>query len=72
MLRSQVLKLYHDMLRMVYQIPDKKQRAELQHFIRQDFDNNRHIQDEVCTKKSFLFVQLVDILRGKARPLNLP
>lgn len=47
MLRAEVLKLYKQMLRLVRKIPDQNQRQQLQNFIRQDFELNKSIEDEV-------------------------
>ena len=47
MLRSEVLRLYRDMLRVVKRIPSVEQQAELRQWIRTDFDNNKHHTDEV-------------------------
>jgi hypothetical protein len=47
MLRSEVLRLYRDMLRVVRRVPDKNQQAELRQWIRTDFNNNKHHADEV-------------------------
>ncbi|XP_060085786.1 LYR motif-containing protein 2-like [Ylistrum balloti] len=50
LLRSQVLKLYRDMMRVVYNIPDPAQRKALKDFIRHDFECNKHVQDEEAIK----------------------
>lgn len=47
MLRTEVLKLYKQMLRLVRKIPDQSQRQQLQNFIRQDFELNKNLEDEV-------------------------
>lgn len=47
MLRTEVLKLYKQMLRLVRKIPDQSQRQQLQNFIRQDFELNKKLEDEV-------------------------
>lgn len=47
MLRSEVLKLYRSMLRVVRRIPDKSQQKELVEWIRHDFTANKHLEDEV-------------------------
>ncbi|XP_048765998.1 LYR motif-containing protein 2-like [Ostrea edulis] len=57
MLRSEVLKLYKHMLRLVREIPDRNQRQQLQIFIRQDFELNKNLQDEGAIK--------MNIARGK-------
>ena len=46
-LRSEVLRLYRDMLRVVKRGPSVEQQAELRQWIRTDFDNNKHHTDEV-------------------------
>ncbi|XP_061169500.1 LYR motif-containing protein 2-like [Saccostrea echinata] len=56
-LRSEVLKMYKQMLRLVRKIPDQNQRQQLQKFIRQDFELNKNIQDEEAIK--------MNITRGK-------
>ena len=58
MLRSEVLRLYRDMLRVVRQVPGTEQREELRKWIRTDFDNNKHHTDEVRFFTSVLFVCL--------------
>ncbi|XP_076466457.1 LYR motif-containing protein 2-like [Babylonia areolata] len=45
MLRSEVLRLYRDMMRVVKRLPSSQQ-AELRQWIRTDFDNNKHHTDE--------------------------
>lgn len=47
MLRSEVLKLYKDMLRIARKIPGKQQQNEMIKWIRSDFDLNQHLNDEV-------------------------
>lgn len=47
MLRSEVLKLYRNMLRTIKKIPDKQQQKEMIEWVRHDFTNNQHLQDEV-------------------------
>lgn len=54
MLRSQVLRLYKDMLKKIYEIPDKTNRQQLQQFVRQEFEINRHNTDEVNNACVFL------------------
>ncbi|XP_052087461.1 LYR motif-containing protein 2-like [Mytilus californianus] len=50
MLRSEVLKLYRSMLRVVRRIPDKSQQKELMEWIRHDFTANKHLEDEDAIK----------------------
>ncbi|VDI43821.1 Hypothetical predicted protein [Mytilus galloprovincialis] len=50
MLRSEVLKLYRSMLRVVRRIPDKSQQKELVEWIRHDFTANKHLEDEDAIK----------------------
>lgn len=50
MLRSEVLKLYREMIRLTYKIENTEYRTELQRFIRTDFDNNRHHTEEAAIK----------------------
>ncbi|OWF37670.1 LYR motif-containing protein 2-like [Mizuhopecten yessoensis] len=50
MLRSQVLKLYRDMMRIVYNLPDLDQRKALKDFIRHDFECNKNVEDEEAIK----------------------
>nr|KAG5701139.1 hypothetical protein BaRGS_002615 [Batillaria attramentaria] len=45
-LRSEVLRLYRDMLRTIKRIPSQQQREELQTWVRTDFENNKHHTDE--------------------------
>ncbi|XP_033741028.1 uncharacterized protein LOC117327903 isoform X2 [Pecten maximus] len=47
MLRSQVIKLYRDMMRIVYNVKDLDQRKALIDFIRHDFKCNKHVEDEI-------------------------
>jgi hypothetical protein len=46
-LRSEVLKLYRNMLRTIKKIPDKQQQKEMIEWVRHDFTSNQHLQDEV-------------------------
>lgn len=46
-LRSQVMDLYRDFLRTISPIHDVKSKNELRQWIRQDFQLNKNIQDEV-------------------------
>ena len=48
MIRSEVLKLYRDILRATKKIPDEYYRDEMARWARQDFKNNKHLSDEVC------------------------
>ncbi|XP_069124926.1 LYR motif-containing protein 2-like [Argopecten irradians] len=50
LLRSQVLKLYRDMMRIVYNVHDRNQRKALIDFIRHDFKCNKHVEDEEAIK----------------------
>ena len=55
MIRSEVLKLYRDILRSVRKIPDEYYREEMARWVRRDFKNNKHLTDEVsraCALKS--------------------
>ncbi|KAL8611419.1 hypothetical protein ACOMHN_014474 [Nucella lapillus] len=45
-LRSEVLRLYRDMLRVVKRVPSTQQQTELHRWIRTDFENNKHHTDE--------------------------
>ena len=47
MLRSEVLKLYRDILRTVRKIPDDHYREEMKIWAQQDFKKNMHLTDEV-------------------------
>lgn len=47
-IRSEVLKLYRDLLRAVKQIPDEYYRKEMRQWARDDFKKNKHLTDEVC------------------------
>ncbi|XP_052708954.1 LYR motif-containing protein 2-like [Crassostrea angulata] len=57
MLRTEVLKLYKQMLRLVRKIPDQSQRQQLQNFIRQDFELNKNLEDEQAIR--------MNVMRGK-------
>ncbi|CAG5129589.1 unnamed protein product [Candidula unifasciata] len=46
MLRSEVLRLYREMLRLTYRVADVDQRKHLQQWIRRDFELNKHHTDE--------------------------
>ncbi|RDD45400.1 LYR motif-containing protein 2 [Trichoplax sp. H2] len=46
MLRSQVLTLYRDMLRVIRRIEDQNQRRDMTQWVRAEFDRNRHHQDQ--------------------------
>ena len=46
-LRSEVMKLYRNMLRTIKKIPDKQQQKEMIEWVRHDFTSNQHLQDEV-------------------------
>ncbi|KAK7089394.1 LYR motif-containing protein 2-like [Littorina saxatilis] len=50
LLRSEVLRLYRDMLRTLKRIPSQDQRKDLQQWIRTDFDNNKHHTEEAAIK----------------------
>ena len=50
MIRSEVLKLYRDFVRLTYKVKDQTQRQELQKWIRSDFDANRHHANEQAIK----------------------
>ena len=47
MLRSQVLTLYRDMLRVIRRIEDANQRHDMTQWVRGEFDKNKHLQDQV-------------------------
>ena len=47
MLRSEVLKLYRDILRAVRKIPDDLYREEMKNWAQHDFRKNRHLTEEV-------------------------
>jgi hypothetical protein len=47
MLRSEVLKLYRNILRTVKKIPDEYYRNEMKYWARDNFENNKHLTDEV-------------------------
>lgn len=47
MLRSEVLKLYRDILRTIKKIPDDFYRKEMAQWARDDFKKNKHLSDEV-------------------------
>lgn len=46
-LRSEVLKLYRDILRTIYKIPDPKDRKDMLQWVRQDFQKNKTETDQV-------------------------
>ena len=50
MLRVEALKLYRNILRQTYKLPDKTQQVELRQWARSDFEINRHHTDEVNMK----------------------
>ncbi|XP_067675480.1 LYR motif-containing protein 2-like [Haliotis asinina] len=50
MLRSEVLKLYREMMRAIRQVPDASHRRELTEWVRYDFKQNKHHQDEETIK----------------------
>ncbi|KAG8285454.1 LYR motif-containing protein 2 [Homalodisca vitripennis] len=50
MLRKQVLKLYRDTLRSIRQVPDRDSQLELRKWARQDFENNKHLEEEITIK----------------------
>lgn len=50
MLRSEVLKLYREMLRIAKKVPTEQQRKELTDWIRHDFKSNKHVTDEEAIK----------------------
>jgi len=50
MVRSQVLKLYRQMIRLTYKLENTNDRKELQKWIRTDFEMNRHHTDEEAIK----------------------
>ena len=47
MLRVETLKLYRNFLRLIYELPDKKQQKDLRDWVRSDFETNKHHTDEV-------------------------
>ncbi|XP_076055007.1 LYR motif-containing protein 2 isoform X3 [Oratosquilla oratoria] len=46
MLRNEVLKLYRSILREIQKLPDKSHQQELQAWARNDFEAQRHCDDE--------------------------
>ncbi|XP_046560427.1 LYR motif-containing protein 2-like [Haliotis rubra] len=50
MLRSEVLKLYRDIMRAIRQVSDADHRRELTEWVRHDFKQNKHHQDEETIK----------------------
>ncbi|XP_052238729.1 LYR motif-containing protein 2-like [Dreissena polymorpha] len=50
MLRSQVLKLYRDILRLTRKIPDDFYRKEMQSWARDDFKRYKSLSDETTIK----------------------
>ncbi|XP_071114439.1 LYR motif-containing protein 2-like [Haliotis cracherodii] len=50
MLRTEVLKLYRDILRAIRQVPDPDHKRELKEWARHDFKQNKHHQDEETIK----------------------
>ncbi|KAL4232837.1 LYR motif-containing protein 2 [Mactra antiquata] len=50
MLRSEVLKLYRNILRTVKEIPDDYYRNEMAKWARDDFRKNKHLTDEMAIK----------------------
>ncbi|XP_076055008.1 LYR motif-containing protein 2 isoform X4 [Oratosquilla oratoria] len=51
MLRNEVLKLYRSILREIQKLPDKSHQQELQAWARNDFEAQRHCDDEVAIKQ---------------------
>ena len=43
-----MLKLYRDIFRTSYKMPDETHRKEIQKWARDDFKKNKHHTDEVC------------------------
>ncbi|XP_005091192.1 LYR motif-containing protein 2 [Aplysia californica] len=50
MLRSEVLKLYRDLLRITFKVENPSYRKQLQEWIRSDFEMNRHHTEEEVIK----------------------
>ncbi|ESO89293.1 hypothetical protein LOTGIDRAFT_210328 [Lottia gigantea] len=50
MLRTQVLKLYRDIFRLIKNVPDKSYREQLKEWARHDFKANKHHTDEMAIK----------------------
>ncbi|XP_041351986.1 LYR motif-containing protein 2-like [Gigantopelta aegis] len=48
--RSEVLKLYRDILRTLKQVSNEEYRQELKKWARRDFENSRHQDDEEAIK----------------------
>lgn len=47
MLRREVLQLYRNILRTLKQVSCKQDREYLHNWVKSDFNNNKHIKDEV-------------------------
>jgi hypothetical protein len=50
LLRQQAIKLYKEFIRITNQVEDKSQRTELQRWVREDFQANKHHTDEEIIK----------------------
>ncbi|XP_067009389.1 LYR motif-containing protein 2 [Anabrus simplex] len=50
MLRQRVLKLYREILRSIYKVPDESSKKELLQWARCDFEKHRHHTDEYTIK----------------------
>ena len=63
MVRSEVLKLYRDILRTVRKIPDEYYREEMARWARRDFKTNKHLTDEVHVCKHKLHMLLNNLCK---------
>ncbi|KAF7990661.1 hypothetical protein HCN44_000466 [Aphidius gifuensis] len=50
MLRKEVLQLYRNILRTIKQVSSQQDREYLHDWVKSDFNNNKHIKDELMIK----------------------
>lgn len=69
MLRTEVLKLYRNILRTVRKIPDEHYRNEMRQWARDDFKKQKHLTDELTIQMMINRGQMS--LRELEQSLNL-